>query len=420
MGRPDQNYTVDMRRLDSVDDGRKFFRDRPTIAVLPFEKLGHDVRLEVLSKAVSYELILELSRLRWLYVIARDSSFRFDPANYDFNEVRQSLNADYVLTGAMEILGNKSVVDLELFSTLDGRVIWMDRRRGTLDDLMTLRGTIAAQVVSALEVWLQTEEVSRTASMATEQLDAWSAYHRGLNYMYRFNKQDNARATALFQQAIKADVSFARAYAGLSFTHYQNAFLNYVPDLLVERKNARQAAEKGFEIDPLDPFVNLSIGRASLMWGDFVNAQSWLERSRSLSPNYALAKFNIGLLKLLFGDSHACEENVRSALLLSPLDPLKYGMLCTLGIAYLVRGEYKEASLYCTQGASEPNAHIHIHAVAAAACHLAGNQKAAARWAAKVNKVKPENYRQQLFQKYPFYDKPMYKILHAAFEDLSI
>lgn len=403
----------------AADQGSHYVRDRPTIAVLPFEQLGGELEVRGFAKAISHELIQELSRLRWLYVIARGSSFRFDGANYDPEVIRKSLGADYILTGAVDIMGNESFINVELYGAEDGRIIWADRYKERSDELIGVRQTLAAQVVSAIEVRVPMEEAARAATFATENLGAWAAYHRGLSHMYRFNSHDNAVAAALFKRAVEADPNFARAYAGLSFTHFQNSFLNFVPDTREERMLAHRTAEKGFEIDSLDPFTNLTMGRASMLQGNVETAQHWFERSIALSPNYAFAKYNLAFVNMLCDNADSCNENVGSALLLSPLDPLKYAMLCARGMAHMAIGEYTDASYYCTQGALEPNAHIHIHAMAAVTNHLAGNAAAASAWAEIVKKRKLGNYQELFFRGFPLREEKTRRIVQKALKELG-
>ncbi len=148
---------------------------KPSIAVLPFEMLSDDPRHAGLADAVSHDLIVELSRLRWLFVIARGSSFRFRGPVLDLRAIGAALGVRYCLTGSLAIHGKTSIVTVELCHAADGRVIWADRLEGPLDEVLTLRTAIAARVVTAIEIRIPMEEAERAAALSPTNLDAWSA-----------------------------------------------------------------------------------------------------------------------------------------------------------------------------------------------------------------------------------------------------
>ena len=261
---------------------------------------------------------MELSRLHWLFVIARGSTFRFRDAGVDIAEAGRILGARYVLTGTIAFHDRTSVVTVELSHAPDGQVVWADRFESSMDDLLQLRSTISANIVTAIETRIQVKEAIEAAKLPTENLDAWSAYHRGLWHMYRFNPHDNAIAARMFDRAVTADQGFARAHAGLSFTHFQNAFLGHAGDHGEQRSLARLYAEKGLQLDPFDPFVNLMMGRSQWLSGDLDAGVPWLERSVELSPNYAFAIYNRALLGALMGDGQTSQDNITKAISLSP------------------------------------------------------------------------------------------------------
>ena len=393
---------------------------RPSIAVLPFEMLGADPRYETLADALAHDVIIELSRLHWLFVIARGSSFRFRGADVDLRAAADVLGVRYLLTGSVMIHGARSIVTAELVQANDGRVLWGDRLEGSLDDLLGLRLTIAARIVTALEMQIPINEANKAASQPTDNLDAWSAYHRGLWHMYRFNVHDNEIAARMFDRAISVDSSFARAHAGLSFTHFQNAFVGYSRDADHDRKLARQYAERSLELDPYDPFGNLTMGRADMLSGDLDRSATWFDRSIELSPNFAFAIYNRALVDAITGHGAESEQSVRKAITLSPLDPLHYAMLSTRALSHLVRKDYETAAMWAERGANAPNAHVLIQAIAAMAQELAGNRKAAEHWASKVRSPKSGYTQANFFRSFPFRDEATLAKAKAALKRLGL
>jgi TolB-like protein/tetratricopeptide (TPR) repeat protein len=377
---------------------------RPSIAILPLQLLNNDHQYQIFADAISHELIVELSRLHWLHIIARGSSFRFKGANADVSAIGKLLNVHYVLTGSLSIAANMGVCTVELHDTSDGQVIWADEFEGPIEDLLVLRSKIVPRIVAIVETQIQTNEISTSDTISTENLDAWAAYHRGLWHMYRFNQHDNAISENLFKRAIKLDPKFSRAHSGLSFAHFQNAFIGFTPDHDEQCNLARVHAEIGFELDPFDPFANLTMGRVAMLFGDFESSISWFDRSLEYRPSYAFAIYNRGLVDAVLGNGVDSQRLSMKAISLSPLDPLLYAMLCCRGLSHVVRKEYSEASDWAERGAIRPNSHLHIWAIAAMSHELAGNTEKARKWVMKINEAEPKFENTQFFQSFPIRD----------------
>ena len=181
---------------------------RPSIAVLPFEMLTADDRYAPIADAFPHDLIAALSRLRWLFVIARGSSFKFSPPYPDLRQVGRLLSVRYCLSGVVEIFGTTLTVNVELADTRDASVVWSERYTATVDEIHGVRSEIVSSIITALEIQIPLREAQRARLGAPEQLDAWSAYHVGLQHLLRFTRQDNAIARAMFERAIHLEPSF--------------------------------------------------------------------------------------------------------------------------------------------------------------------------------------------------------------------
>jgi TolB-like protein len=389
-------------------------RSRPSIAVLPFRQVGHPGRYAAVPDALPHDLILELSRLRWLFVTARGSSFRLRDADVDAGEVGRLLGVRYCLSGSVELAGRTLAVTAELADTRDARVVWADRYSVALDDVHRVREEISAQILAALELQIPLHEAQLARLTVSDDLDAWSAYHLGLQHMYRFNRTDNAAATALFQRAVTLDPGFARAHAGLSFVHFQTAFMRHTDDLAGEIARARQCAERGLELDPLDPFVNFTMGRTFWLEGDLDRGLGWLERATAINPNYAQGIYARAWTETLAGRGLEGRGHVDLAMRLSPLDPLYYAMLGTRAFTHLVLGEDPEAARWADRAARSPGAHVLIAMIASAAHALAGDEGRAAAWAANVRARNPALARVDFFRSFPMRPAQMRERIEAA------
>jgi tetratricopeptide (TPR) repeat protein len=220
--------------------------------------------------------------------------------------------------------------------------------------------------------------------------------------MFRFHRADNAFAGELFERAIAQEPRFARAHAGLSFVHFQNAFLRYNDAVPVEVLEARRFAERAVELDPLDPFANLTMGRSYWLEGDLDSSLSWLERSTTMSPSYAQAIYARAWTHSLAGRGAVGKSDADTAMALSPLDPLYYAMAATRALAHIVSGEDTAAAAWAEKAARSPGAHVLIAMIAVAAHGLAGNAERAAAWAANVRERNPDITTADFFRSFPF------------------
>lgn len=393
---------------------------RPSIAVLPFRLVTAEERYAAIADALPDELIGELARLRWLFVIARGSSFRFRAPDPDLAAIGRMLGVRYCVTGAIEVVGKRLLVGVELVDTRDGGVVWADRFESAVADVHATRAAIVARVVAALELRIPLHEASRAALVTPENLDAWSAYHLGLQHMFRFHRADNAAAGELFARAVAAEPGFARAHAGLSFVHFQNAFLRYTPDNAAAIRDARRAAERSIELDPLDPFANLTMGRSLWLEGDLDGSQGWLERATTISPSYAQAIYARAWTHALSGRGTDGKNDADAAMALSPLDPLHYAMLATRALGHIVCGENAEAARWAERAARAPGAHVLIAAIALAAHQLNGDPTRAAAWAANVRERAGALGQGDFFRSFPFADRVARERLAAAFAAYGI
>jgi TolB-like protein/DNA-binding winged helix-turn-helix (wHTH) protein len=395
-----------VRQLDRVS--------RPSLAVLPFRMLGEGGRHAALASALPDELIAELSRLRWLFVTARGSSFRLRATACDFGDIGRLLDVRYCLSGTVEVSDGRLAVTVDLIDTHDDGIVWADRFSGRIDDVHSIRDEIRAQVLTALEIRIPMHEAALARLSVSEDLDAWSAYHLGLQHIYRFNRADNAAAAHLFGRAIALDPRFARAHAGMSFVHFQTAFMGYTEDVGGETRLARRFAERGLELDPLDPFVNFTMGRSYWLEGDLDGSLGWLERATSVSPNYAQGIYARAWTEALAGLAAEGQAHVDLAMRLSPIDPLYYAMMATRAFTHLVLGEDAAAAQWAERGARAPGAHVLISMIAAVSHSLNGDPGRAARWAAVARERQALLTQRDFLRAFPIKpDRTRSRVLHA-------
>lgn len=389
---------------DPTDERRDdHLTGRPSIAVLPFHPLGSTRDLALLGEAIPHEIIQALSRLRWLAVIARGSSFRFRE-DTDMDLMATALAARYVLSGILEEDKSKIAVTLELTESGSREVLWADRLTAPLDATDDLRRRIVTQLVSALETRIPSREATLAQLNGPEGLDAWANYHLGLRHLYRFTASDTAIAQDHFTRAAKADPRFARAHAGLSFTSFLESFLRLGSDPAAATDAARRHAERSLQLDPLDPFANFNMGRSHWLTNEPEIAAEWLTRATTLNPNYAQGYYASAFTAMLTGDRAGTLSALDTSLHLSPLDPLLYGMHGVRAQLLLQQGEYHAAADWADRAATTPGAHYLIAMIALAANGLAGRHDQARRWCREARRLKPDATARDFFAAFPTKD----------------
>jgi TolB-like protein len=377
---------------------------KPSIAVFPFRLIGAADLHSAVGDAVAHDLITELARLRWLFVIARGSSFRFGPDDLDVCRAGQMLNASYTLSGLVEAFASTVTIIVELTDVRTGGILWADRFSDRIDNIHSARARIAANLIAALEIQIPLNEAAAASLAAPNNLDAWSSYHLGLRHLHRFNSQDNAAAAALFKRAIALEPGFARASAGLSSTYFQSAFLRYSGDPDGDAKAAKHFAERSVELDALDPFANFTMGRAFWLTGEVERSFPWLERSTALSPNYAQGFYARAWADAISERALDGGEHVDLAMSLSPLDPFFYAMLATRAFTCLIRGNTAEAAVWADRAALSPGAHVLIALIAVVIHSLNKDPQRARAWAEDVRRRRRDISQAHFFAAFPFGD----------------
>ena len=209
---------------DAAENGTVTQR-RASIAVMPFldRTVGNDAR-GGLADGLAHDVITRLAKLRSLFVIARGTVFALGERSIGPEEAGRMLNVDYVASGWVRRLRGRITVTVELAETRTARIIWAETFDDKLDDAFLILDEIGNRIVASIASEIEMVERNRAILKPPNSLDAWEAYHRGLWHMYRFTRSDNDQAQHFFRMAVRLDPAFARAYAGLSFTHFQNAF----------------------------------------------------------------------------------------------------------------------------------------------------------------------------------------------------
>ena len=362
---------------------------RASIAVMPFVDRSTAALVRGgPADGLVYDVITRLAKLRSLFVIAQGTVFALRERCIAPEEAGRMLNVDYVTSGSLQRQGNRLTVSVELAETRSARIVWAEVFNHRVDDTFLILDDIGNRIVASIAHEIENIERNRAMLRPPSSLDAWEAHHRGLWHMYRFNRTDNERAQHFFETAVRLDPTFARAYAGLSFTHFQKAFQGWA-DRTPEIERALSTAGQSLMVDDRDPAAHWAMGRA--LWLNARQDESMveLEKAVELSPNFAVGHYTLAFVQSQAGDARAAIRASDHSRHLSPFDPLMFAMLGARAMALVRLGRFEEAAEWGMKAAARPNAHAHIYAIAAYSLALAGRVEDARSYLAKIHNTLP-------------------------------
>lgn len=390
---------------------------KPSIAVLPFQTFGAAAgdQDEVFAIGLTHDIIMRISRLRWLFVIARGSAFNILNQSSDVRDIAQRLGVRYLMQGNVAISGGKLRVDVALIDAPSRTEIWVEQFVRDLDDIFALQREISDAITLCLQIEIEEAEQRRALDSPMSNLDAWSAYHRGVWHMHQFKKPDFDRAEQFFDRAIALAPHEPRAYAGLSFVYFQRAFLRLTPDYDDALKRSLELAEQSVAAEPREALGHWALGRTFLMYKEYEQSVEELENAISLNPNFAGAHFSLSRTFFANGSSESGIESADIARRLSPYDPLRFAMLSVRANCLVQLGQFDEAADWVVRAARQPNAHHHIVAIAAYCTGLAGRTDLARQFLKRLQDVRPDYRMEDFLLAFPLREKAHIELVRDGF-----
>lgn len=358
-----------------------------TLAVMPFRAVG--TRPDQIADGFVTDIVTRLARLRSVRVIARGSVFALAERGIPDAEAARLLGVDYLATGLVRRKDDRVEVAVELVDTRAGQTLWADRLSGTGNGMFDVLDEIGGQIVATVASEIEIAERNRAVLARPDSLGAWESFHRGLWHMYRFREADNAAAQALFRRAVDMDPTFSRAWAGLSFTHFQNAFLLRPEDRSREIGEAFETAGRGLEADGRDPSTHWAMGRALWLRGAGDQALAELDTAVALAPNFSPGHYALAFVNSQSGDPAQAIDAADYARALSPFDPLLFAIMGARAMALFRNGAFEEAADVAATAAERPNSHRHVWVIAVLCLAAAGRAAEAHDLMARVRAVHP-------------------------------
>ena len=323
--------------------------DKPSIAVLPFNNLSNDPKQDYFADGIVEDIITALCRIRWLFVIARNSSFAYKDRPVEVKQVARELGVRYVLEGGVRKAAKRVRITARLIDASTGAHLWADHFDGNLEHIFDLQDQVTASVVGAISPTLEQAEIERASHKPTGSLDAYDYFLRGLANAHRITRDGTTEALQLFSKATELDPDFASPYGVSAFCYVVrklNGWMSNPPahDVAEAARLAWRAAELG-----KDDAVALSFGGLALGYvaGDLEGAVTLIDRSLALNPNLAVAWYASGTVRAYRGgEPELAIEHLARAMRLSPLDPFLFTMQGVTAVAHFFAGRYDEASAW--------------------------------------------------------------------------
>ncbi len=321
--------------------------NKPSLAVLPFQSMCGDPEQAYFVDGVVEEIITALSRVRWLFVIARNSSFIYRDCGFDVKQVGKELGVGYVLEGSMRKSANRVRITGQLIDATTGVQLWAERFEGTVDDIFELQDRIATGVVGAIAPRVELAEIERAKNKPTGSLDAYDCYLRGLAHVHRGTREALDEALPLFARSIELDPEFATAHAMAAWCYFWRKVNRWSADRTWETSEGARLARLAVELGR-DDAVALTRGGHALahLAGDLDSGIALVDRAKFLNPNLAAAWFLGGFLRTWQGEPDDAIAHFERAMLLNPLDPELYRMQAGIGMAHLFARRIDAASYW--------------------------------------------------------------------------
>jgi adenylate cyclase len=317
--------------------------EKPSLAVLPFINMSRDPEQEYFSDGMTEDIITALSRIRWFFIIARNSTFAYKDRAVDVRKVAKELGVRYVLEGSVRKAGSRVRVTAQLIDGDTGKHVWANRYDRELDDVFSVQDELTETIVGALDPELGKAERERAKAKRPENLDAWDVYQRGLWHLYHYTKEDIEKAQQLFREATSLDPNLGVAFSGLAEAFYFSLVYGHSDAPEHDREEALVAARTAVELDGEDAVAHCTLGRIYYVRREHDLAIAELQTALELNPSLAWAHYGVGAALVFSGRAREALPFLQSAMKLSPRDPNMGSFLVRMADAHLFMRDYDEA-----------------------------------------------------------------------------
>ena len=345
--------------------------DKPSIAVLAFQNMSGDAEQEYFADGIAEDIITALSKSRWLFVIARNSSFTYKGHAVDIKQIGRELGVRYVLEGSVRKAGNRLRITGQLIEAATGTHLWAERYDRALEDIFAVQDEITHSIIGAIAPGILAAEIQRSQGKETAELGQWERLMRAHWHIRRFTREDSSEAIRLLDELLQRQPDNAMALADLAFSLHFAALFGWTDAPAAAKVRMSETARRAVASDEQDAAAHTSLSIHELFLGQHDNAIRRLLRAIDLDPNSSFARGYLGTAYAFGGECDPAIQNLQEAMRLSPRDFLMVVWFTVSAWAYLSAGNFEQAS-DCARRAIDCNpAFPDAHATfAAASAHL--------------------------------------------------
>ncbi len=386
-------------------------RPKPSIAVLPFTNISADPEQEYFSDGITEDIIMALSRLRWFFVIARNSSFAYKGQTLDVRQIGQELDVAYLLEGSVRKAGQRLRITCQLLDAETGNHIWSERYDCELIDVFDLQDEITQSVVSAVEPKLVAAEGQRAETRSSRDLQAWDLVTRALPHFWKFTAEENSRSVAILREAVERYPEYAPAHSMLSFALLVSSYLGWEHN---DREMAERFALNAMEIDEQDPWAHVAIGFVAMTERKTEDALHHFHRALELNPNFATAVGFVGFTLTLDGQTDEGLKYLERAARMNPREPLSvFFSFAPMGAAHYLAGTYDEAIRWALQAVKLRPSYPAGHRILCASLAQTGRLEEAKAAFAELQRLQPDISVSWVRRWVPYTKEPMEKFIEG-------
>jgi len=385
---------------------------RPSIAVLPFNNISGDPEQEYFADGISEDIITGLSKLRWFFVIARNSTFTYKGKAVDVKRAARELGVRYVLEGSVRKGGNRVRITAQLIDALTGNHIWADRYDGNLTDVFELQDEITRKVVAAIEPKLLEAEAIRSQARSPEDLGGWDLVARALSHFWKLNQAESKLAITILRQATQDHPNYAPAHSMLAFSLLVSTHVGWIPSV-EEREPAAQLARRAMELDESDPWAFMALGYLAFAGRKTDEAVRQFRTALELNPNFAAAHGYIGWALAFDGQSEKALVHFDQSMKMSPRDPFNSLVIGGMSAAHYMAGRYLEAVEFARQSVELRPGLMSAHRILCASLAQAGQIEEAKEVMRTLLRLHPTMTIAWIKESVPYTPEPMSKFLEG-------
>ena len=321
--------------------------DKPSIAVLPFTNMSDDHDQKHFADGISEDLITGLSRIRWLFVIARNSAFVYKGRAVDVKQVAAELGVRYVLEGSVRRAGRRLRISAQLIDATTGGHHWAERYDRKLGDIFAVQDEITRSVAGAIEPHLMAAEGIRALARSADDLGAWELVARAQAQFWRMTQPDHDAAVNVLEQAIATYPDYAPAHSLLGFRQVFAAHMGWAArDQALSA--GREHATRAIALDDRDSWGHIALGYWAMMERRTDESIAAFTRAVSLNPSSAAAHAHLSHIFAFAGRDREAIQHGEEAIRLSPLDPEMAWFLGAIAVAHYSAGRFAEAAHHAT------------------------------------------------------------------------